>query len=478
MENSVLTEVRDAKFPFWRNLLFGFSGFSRMLASALISAYAVYYYTDILGMSGTFVGAILFISKVWDIINDPMMGAIVDRTRSKEGKCRFWLKFFSVPGGIVLAAMFIVPEIGSGWQMVWFAVTYIVQAMFHTVLCIPANALIGRITSNKVERGKINQVYMLFSLLGTNALTAAAMPMVELLGKGDMRVGFAWSAAVFGVLYALGFLTAAFATRGYEPLEYVAEDAEAAAHGEERHKVKISETIKALASNGYWLLCAGVTFFSVMGEGTGLNAMVQHLQYNLGNTDLMALYSGISTVMSILSILSISILVKRLGNAGTILTGAVLAVIGWGMRFILSDSSVAVYAIGSAIGTYGSGLVGGLAILCLFDARVYGEYKTGVDNDAILMSGNTTASKIGFAIGPSIGAMMLDSVGYVGQAEVQSEAACRLFLIENTLIPAMGYFLVGIFAFFMLRLEKRIPEMRRALHERKQAATLMRFVEE
>ena len=140
------------------------------------------------------------------------------------------------------------------------------------------------------------------------------------------------------------------------------------------------------------------------------------------------------------------------------------------MRFVLADSSVAVYAIGTVIGTYGSGLVGGLAILCLFDARIYGEYKTGIDNDAILMSGNTTASKIGFAIGPSIGAMLLDSVGYVGQAEVQSEAACRLFLIENTLVPALGYLLVGICAFFMMRLEKRIPEMMQALHERKGVA--------
>lgn len=471
MQNKVLTEVQDVKFPFWRNLLFGLSGFSRMLASALISTYAVYYYTDILGMSGRFVGAIVLISKIWDIINDPMMGAIVDRTRSREGKCRYWLKYFSVPGGIVLASMFIVPDFGSGWQMVWFAVTYIVQAMFHTVLCIPANALIGRISSNKVERGKINQVFMIFCLLGSNALTAFALPMVEFFGKGDLHTGFAWAAVVFGAVYAIGFITAAAAAKGYEPLEYLAEDAEAKVHGEQRHKVKISDTIRALATNGYWLLCAGVTFFSVLGEGTGLNAMVQHLQYNLGNTDLMTLYSGISTVMSVLSILSISLFVKKLGNAGTVFVGAILAVLGWGMRFVLADSSVAVYAIGTVIATYGSGLVSSLAILCLFDARVYGEYKTGIDNDAILMSGNTTASKIGFAIGPSIGAMLLDSVGYLSQAEVQSEAACRLFLIENTLVPALGHLLVGICAFFMMRLEKRIPEMMQALHERKVVAT-------
>lgn len=84
MNNGVLTQTRDVQIPFWRKLCFGGNGFARMSASSLISAYAVYYYTDVLGLSGTLVGMIILISKIWDFINDPMMGAIVDRTQGSH----------------------------------------------------------------------------------------------------------------------------------------------------------------------------------------------------------------------------------------------------------------------------------------------------------------------------------------------------------------------------------------------------------
>lgn len=465
MNTNIITSVQDVKFPFGRKILFSLSGFSRMLASAMISTYAVYYYTDILGLSGTLVGIIVLISKIWDIINDPMMGALVDRTHSKEGKCRYWLKFFSVPGGIVLAMMFIVPDFSATAQFVWFAVTYILQAMFHTVLCIPVNALIGRITSNQSERSKINQCLMIFALAGSYSLTATAMPMVKLFGGSDLRKGFVGLAIICGFLYALGFFTAALATKGYEPLEYLAEEV----HTKEtplKSGASLKDTLSALFRNSYWLLCVGVAFFSVLGEGTSLASMVQHFQYNLGNVGLMSTYSLISVITAVAGILSLNILAKKLGNAGTALLGGIVGCLGWMIRFVFADASTTVFVVGFVIGAAGSGLVSAVTILCLLDSRIYGQWKTGVDNDAILMSGHTTASKVGFAIGPSIGAVMLDVVNYVPQAAEQAEAAKKLFLVENTLIPALGYALVAICAFLMARLEKKLPQMKAELENR------------
>lgn len=464
MKSGVLTQARDVKLPFWRKLLFGFSGFGRMFASTMISAYAVYYYTDILGLNGTMVGIIILASKIWDVINDPMMGAIVDRTRSKEGKCRFWLKYFSVPGGIVVAMMFMVPELSATGQMVWFAVTYIFQAMFHTVLCIPTNALLGRITTNEAERGKINQISLIFSTIATYSITAIALPLVEAFGGGDARKGFVGLAVISGASYALGFLAAAIGTAGYEPLEFMAEDQSAQQHAEK--KVSLVDTLKALAGNSYWLCAAGIALFSVVGECTGQASMVQHLQYNLGDTGLMSAYSAIGMGTLFFSILTYRFFTKRFGNAGTAFLGSLIAVAGWTMRFILADSNVTIFMVGLTISYIGSGYVSSVNILCLLDSRIYGRWKTGVDNDAILMSGHTTASKIGMAIGPSIGAMMLDVVGFVPQAAEQSEAVKTLFLVENTLVIAIGYVLVALCCFFMMGKEKQLPQMKAELDAR------------
>lgn len=467
MNTKIITSVQDVKLPFGRKLCFGFSGFSRMLASALISTYAVYYYTDILGLSGTLVGIIVLISKIWDIINDPLMGVLVDRTHSKEGKCRYWLKFFSIPGGIVLAMMFIVPDLSVTGQFAWFAVTYIFQAMFHTVLCIPANALLGRITSNQEERSSINQIQLFFCLGGTYSLTAAALPLINVFGQGDMRKGFIGLAIISGILYALGFLAAAIATKGYEPLEFL-EETEAAKDETSKQKASIKGTLAALLRNNYWLLCVGVAFFSVVGEGTSLASMVQHFQYNLGDVSLMSTYSLISVITTVVGILSLKILTKKLGNAGTAFLGGILAFTGWMIRFVFADASITIFVVGFVIGAAGSGLVSAVSILCLLDSRVFGQWKTGIDNDAILMSGHTTASKVGFAVGPSIGAMMLDVVGYAPQTSEQSGAVKNLFLVENTLVPALGYALVAVCAFFMLGLEKKLPQMRAELEAHKQ----------
>ena len=467
MNSEVLTQVRDVKIPFWRKLCFGGSGFARMLASSLISAYAVYYYTDVLGLNGKLVGLIILISKVWDFINDPMMGALVDRTHSKEGKCRFWLKFFSVPGGIVLAMMFMVPELSASGQLIWFAVTYILQAMFHTVLCIPTNALLGRITSNQKERRITNQISLLCSTTASYTLTAVALPLVEFFGGEDMRKGFIGLAIVCGVLYAGGFLLAAIGTAGYEPLEFMTESTQDMQKG--APKSSLGDSIKALFSNSYWLCAAGIALFSVMGELTSVSSIVQHFQYNLHDTGLMATFSLISMVTGYLGILTYSFLTKRFGNAGTAFIGSIIGAAGWMFRFIFADANATIFVVGFSVAMIGSCWTSSVNILCLLDSRVYGEWKTGVDNDAILMSGHTTASKIGMAVGPAVGAMMLDVVGYVPQAEEQVQAVKTLFLVENTLLVAICYILVAVCSFLMISKEKKLPQMRAELEARKAA---------
>ena len=113
-----------------------------------MAAFMLYFYTDVCGIDSTVAATIILIAKIWDIINDPMMGAIIDRTRSKEGKCRFWLKYMSVPGMVIVALCFFVPELTTTGKIIWVAVTYVLQGMISTSLLIPFNTMISRLTSD------------------------------------------------------------------------------------------------------------------------------------------------------------------------------------------------------------------------------------------------------------------------------------------------------------------------------------------
>ena len=110
MKDQVLTKVQDVKIPLWVKLCFGSNQFARMLISAFTSLYLVYFWTDIMAADGKIISAVIAVNKIWEIVNDPLVGIFVDRTESKEGRCRFWMKYFSIPAGLCFALMFFIPD--------------------------------------------------------------------------------------------------------------------------------------------------------------------------------------------------------------------------------------------------------------------------------------------------------------------------------------------------------------------------------
>ncbi len=467
MNEHVLTALQDIKLPWKVKISFVCQNFARMVGSTLVSAYAVFYYTTVLGLNGALVGTIILISKIWDIINDPMMGAYCDRTKSKEGKCRFWIKYFSVPGGVILATMFIIPPLSSTGLYVWIAVTYVLQSMAHTVLGIPGNALMGRLTSNKEERAVLNQIGNFFALAGTYLAIGLTMPAVQMFGGDDMRKGFVAVAIIAGILYAVGFLICAAGTKGYEPLEHLAArrpDSAETVLKEEKESVWAS--VKAILPNTYWLLVFVLSFLFILTSGLEQTGMAQYYMHNLGNMELLALYSTVSLVASILGLFLIGVMVKWFGNAGSIVVGAIVAFAGLAMRMVVHDSVMAVWGIGVFLENFGGTFINGMLILCIFDSRVYGKWKTGVDNDAILMSGLTTSSKVGFAITSSLGAMLLSAVQYDPKMEVQPDQVLNLLSMENLLFPAVGMVITALMGLVIAKMEKKVPQMQAELAER------------
>lgn len=471
MENQVLTSVPNTKIPLKVKLAFSVSNFGKMAGSTLISAYAVFYYTTLMGLDGTIVGTIILISKIWDVINDPMMGVLCDRTKSKGGKCRFWLKHSAVPGGIIVALMFMIPDLTTPLQYAWLAVTYVLQSMAHTALGIPQNALMGRLSTDIGERTKLNQIAMFFSLAGTYGVIGLTTPLATAIGGENMKLGFAVVGIIIGVLYAASFLIAWAGTKGCEPAEFLAADyAEEKGAKKQEEQVSIGTSLKALLPNTYWFICIGMMLLYVLSGGLGQTSMAQYYMYNMGNINLMSLDSSLGLVSLILSLALLNVFTKKFGNAGSIFLGGVIGAAGLALRLVTADGILICWGIGVFLMNFGGGIVNSLIILCVFDARVYGKWKTGIDNDAVLMSGTTTASKVGFAVTSSLAAMLLSAVNYDPSLEQQTDAVLNLLFTEQVILQLIGYVLVAGLALIAVRFEKRIPQMRKEIEEREQAA--------
>lgn len=469
MEQRILTKVEPVKLPWKVKFLYATGDLAKTTTVIMTVAFSLYFYTEVCGINSGVASTIILIAKIWDIINDPMMGAIVDRTKSKEGKCRMWLKYMSVPGGIVFALAFMMPELTATGKIVWVAVTYTLQGMASTALMIPMNTLLGRLTSDPVERASINQIKGVMGLIPNLIVPAATIPMVLFFGKGgaDMQRGFMVVGIIYAIVFAVFNLTVYIGTKGYEPLEHLAEEVDPSENAVKLEQPSISAVLKALLKNTPWLFCIGLYLIDMVATSIGTTVMTWYFQYNIGSIAMMSLVSTVSLVVSLGVYIFLKAFIKKFGNAGTAVIGCILSIVGYAIRFVLHDSSTVILLAGNIIANFGGGLVAAVILLCIFDAKVYGEWKTGVDNEAILMSGFSVSYKTGQALGGPIAGYLMLTVPYVAQAAVQEQSVLNLWFYMSTLIPAIGFVIALVFSLLLIKYEKKVPEMRAEIEARK-----------
>lgn len=443
MKNGIVapTSVQDIKLPWKVKIGYSIGNFAKALLAVSVSVYLLYFYTDICGIDNKIASTIILIAKIWDIINDPMMGAIVDRTISKEGRCRFYLKYFSVPAGIIFALSFIMPDFAMPGKIAWAAVTYILQGMASTILLIPLNTLMGRLTSNQQERMHMNQFGNAFSLLGTMFVTGYTMKMVLAFSPNNMQIGFSTVACIFAALYIVCHLIVYFTTRGYDPLEHLAVPDKVSEREEEvpSQKVPAGKRLVALLKNKMWLLVIAMWLLENITMSLENAALPFYLQYNHGeNMDqLYSLYSTLGLVIPVIVILCINHVTRWLGIGRTALFGAVITTAAYAFRFIAGDASVLIVGIGWGVYQLGGTMMSCTVMLLIFASKEYGAKETGVDNDAILMSGFSVSYKIGMAIGGAVLGYVIPAA-YVPQAAEQASEVLKFFFNSCTLFPMIG----------------------------------------
>ncbi len=443
------------KLPMKVKWLFASGDFAKTLLVVMTAVFSLYFYTDIIGMDSKIVATIILIAKIWDFINDPMMGALVDRTKSKDGKCRMWLKYMSVPGGVVLALNFIMPELTATGKIVWVAVTYTLQGMASTALMIPQNTLMSRLTTDPAERAAINAYRGYFGVAANLAVSTFGIPFVMLAGSGDMRKGFAVFGIVCGVLYAVNYLVVYFCTKGYEPKETIEEITYSS--DEKPEKVKLSEIL----TNWPWLLVLLTYFCTMVAASVAGSVGTFYATYNLGDVNIYSVISFVGIIGSLFAYLVLSKLVARFGNARLVVIGSVIAAAAYLLRFVTHDANLIVMYILSAIGGFGQILATAVVMLVIYDSYIYMRHKTGKPApEALLVSGYSVAYKVGMAIATPIAGLLLGLVPYVSGAAEQDSSVLKLFFYENTLLPAVAFAVSALIGLLLVKYDKQIQEYR------------------
>lgn len=415
---------------------YGVGAVGKDMVYALVSGFILYYYNDILGISGTFTGVMMMAARVFDAFNDPLMGVVVEKTNTPFGKFRPWIVTGTLTNALILYGMFAMPASVTGTAMLVYAsVAYVLWGVTYTLMDIPFWSMIPAITSSGKERENLSVIGRTCAAVGYAVPTVLTMLLVVRLGSGE-REGFAIFAAAVAVVFVAAELVCVALVRE-KPAE-------------RQKTATVKEMFSALIHNDQaMVVVVGIVVFNASLYLTTQLA-VYFFKYDIGNSDLFSLFGTVGGVGQILSMVSLPLLRRRWGGK-QILVGALgVTIAGYLALFALSMAGVRAVAplAATAFVIYiGFGLATVLTTVFLADTVDYGEYKTGSRNESVVFSMQTFVVKLASAVSVLIAGIGIDLIGLDDTAAVQSESTLLGLRLLMVGLPVLG--LVFSILYFM-----------------------------
>lgn len=373
--------MNEHKTTWGEKLGYGVGAVGLDLSYGLFYSYLSYYLSSVLLLPEAFLLILTPLARIWDGINDPMMGSIVDSTKTKIGKYRPWILIGALSNAIVLSLLFTSFGMSGMKLYIYIAVMYILWGMTNTMVDIPYWSMVPSFTNDPKDRNLIATVARTFSGIGQgliSILTPIILPMLSdgmTTDKGYSASGFSRWAIICG-----GFLV------GFALISFFSTKERNVVYSNDKFSFKkVFRVIKAndqlvvfmifaMISNAGWYLTSGtaVYFFSDV----------------LGDPEAQSLFSTIGAVGSALGLLVIPILSKKFSNRIIYMISLSTAIVGYILMFVFGpilrinialDLSYTVASIG-----IGSMFVN--QTIFLADIVDYGEYKTGNRNESITFS--------------------------------------------------------------------------------------------
>ncbi len=420
-----------------------------------------YYYTDVFGIPAAAVGTLFLVARLWDAVNDPMMGAIADRTRTRWGKYRPYLLWMALPYGILGYVMFANPELSAQGRLVYAYVTYTVMMMAYTAINIPYSALMGVMTPSSAERTVLSSYRFVCAFTGQLLITFSARPLVALIGDGDEAAGFKGAMAIFAVA-AVGLFLFTFAVTR----ERVAPPA--------GQRADLRKELGLLVRNQPWVILFAAAIFTLANVAVRGAVTLHYFKYYVGDDgspfigflDRSTLFMTSGTVALILGVACTKWFSSRWGKR-ELMVGLTLAnAAAMASFYILPPENFWLMVAVNAVGTFIVGPTPALVWAMYADVADYGEWKFGHRSTALVFSAAQFAQKLGLTIGGFLSGWILHLVGFVAN-EAQSTGALTGIRLMFTLIPAAFAVASAVAIWFYPIGEDKVALIERELEARK-----------
>lgn len=373
--------------------------------------YLLKFMTDVMGLNPAVAGSVFLVAKVWDAFADVAVGSWIDNTRhtGRWGRYHSFILWATLPLAIALMANFHVPGFSLTGKTVWAYALYMVFGTIYSIANIPYGSMIPTLTKDPVERSILSSLRQGGGTLGLLIATVAFMPIVTAFD--DKRTGYTVAVAVFAAAGCAIVYTMCFLVK-----ERHAPEPPAAATGE---KIPIARQFWLLLHNRPLLGLCAANLFIFSAFNVRLSAQVFFAEDVLHDNWALS-YLGLFSIACVFpGVAVVPWLTRRIGKRKTYMLGAAIWLVADFIAFFAVHNTVALVVF-SCFSYFGSALPNSLNWAMVADCVEYGEWKTGVRNQALTYSSFTWFRKVSQALAGFIPGVVLAWTGYVANATEQS----------------------------------------------------------
>ena len=446
----------NEKVPLISKIAYGFGDVGCNFSWMFVSNFLMIFYTDVFGISMAAVSALMLFSRFWDAINDPIIGGLTDKTKSRWGRYRPWLLFSAPITAVILVLTFWAhPDWNNQAKIIYMVITYCLLVLGYTCVNIPYGTLCGAMTQNIDERAKINTSRSVAAMIAIGIINIITVPLVTKFGRVSAKNGYLMVAIIYGCIFAACHFFCFTKTR--EVVEMP-----------DKETISLKIQLQAVLQNKpYILALIGQVLFGFTLYGRNAD-ILYYFTYVEGNASYYTTYSMCIIIPSIIGAGCFQPVFRRTNNKGR--TASIFALFtGISMLalyfFSVKTDSAMFYILSGLTQFFFSGF--NTAIYAIIpDCAEYGQWKTGLRNDGFQYAFISLGNKVGMALGTALLAGMLGKFGYVANKQ-QNESVLLVMKHAFTTIPGILWIVTALVLFFYRLNKKKYNQIVEELHNSK-----------
>lgn len=414
------------RLSFGVKMAFGAGDLGPAIATIILAFFQLFFLTTVAGLRPAAAGSILLIVRIWDAVNDPLVGWLSDRTRSRFGRRRPWILFGAVPFGLIFFLQWIVPPLDATGLYFYYLAMSLLLSIAFTVVNVPYTAMTPELTQDYDERTSLNSFRFAFSIGGS--LIAGVLHQMIVNGAATPQAGYLTAGAIWGAVCILPFIWCFLGTRE-PPLPPLGEQ-----------QLSLPDQLRIAFSNRPYLFVIGIYLFSWLAVQMTSAVLAFYVTFWMGDQGLIPLMLLSVQGSALIFLFVWGAISRRIGKKAVYIIGMCFWIAVQSVLFFVQPGQVTLAIVLAVLAGVGVAVAYLIPWSMMPDVIEYDELRTGQRREGLFYGFMVFLQKVGLGFGLFLVGAALEWQGFIQQpapGQVQPESALTAIRVLIGPIPTV-----------------------------------------